>query len=293
MLPLTRKSPSASAPCRNRDGAAERKSLRSVPTTLAERDGRLVQLEGADVRVGARRLPAAPRRAGARRRVGRIRPAERRVVGCVAQRDGPGRPAIAGEPAREQQDLAGTFSRSPGAFRDVAAEDVVPVAGSDAARHVGVGAAGGGVARDDAVGQRRGAGDPAAQGIRPRRAVAADRCVVERQRRVAVGTDAATTFESPVVRPPVTVKCRSATSVSRPCTRSTRLAWFASMVTPAPPSMVMSELTVSWLPPRTMVCPCTSGANSIRSAVRPRHPPAPAPRAGSARRRRPRRRSWS
>ena len=64
------------------------------------------------------------------------------------------------------------------------------------------------------------------------------------------------------------VRCCSTTSVSRPCTRSTRLAWFASIVTPAPPSMVTSELTVSWLPPRTMVCPCTAGANSIRSAVR-------------------------
>ena len=72
------------------------------------------------------------------------------------------------------------------------------------------------------------AGDPAASGVVAGRAVAADRCVLERQRRVAVGTDAATAVasSSPVVRPPVMVRCCSTTSVSRPCTRSTRLAWF-------------------------------------------------------------------
>ena len=111
----------------------------------------LVQLEGADVGVGAlRRGPGHAALVGRRGR-GRIGPAERRVVGRVAQGDGLGRPAIVGEPAREQQARRHVLAIARGIAVDVAAEDVEPVAGSDAARDVGVGAAGGGVARDDAV----------------------------------------------------------------------------------------------------------------------------------------------
>ena len=105
---------------------------------LAERDGRLVQLEGADVRVGAGRLRPHLAALVGRRRVGRIRAGERRVVGGVAQGDGLGRPAIVGEPAREQQARGDILAIARGIAIDVAAEDVVAVAGGDGARDVGV-----------------------------------------------------------------------------------------------------------------------------------------------------------
>ena len=88
----------------------------------------LVQLERADVGVGAGRL--RPRHAalvGGRRRR-RVGPAQRRVVGRVAQRDGLGRPAIVGEPAREQQAGGDVLQVARGIALDVAAEDVVAVA---------------------------------------------------------------------------------------------------------------------------------------------------------------------
>ena len=130
--------------------------------------------------VGARRARAAARRAGPwSGAVSGIGPAERRVVGRIAERDGLRRAAIVGEQAaagervqRGEQQAGGTFSRSLGTLPATSLPKMFSPLLSMTAVDVGAGTCRRRIARNDAVGQRqiqrRNAADDPAAACRPR-----------------------------------------------------------------------------------------------------------------------------